>query len=110
MTYLQWLLITVIGAIMMSAVFLGAIALQVWFAWWLYPAWGWFVVPLGVPSITLWHFIGLFVLLRARLSEPKTEPKETKPKTTADHAGVMLAWAVGPILTWVFLRWLHSGR
>lgn len=36
-------------------------------AWALMTLWGWFVVPLGAPAVTLWHMAGVSLLLSAML-------------------------------------------
>jgi hypothetical protein len=41
------------------------IVVVAWRTWWLYPAWGWYVVPLGVPAIGFWHFAALLTLASA---------------------------------------------
>lgn len=72
-----------------------------WRAWWLYPAWTWFVVPIGAPAITFWHFTGLMLLLSIVTHQIDTKEDERKEAWTS--------WIVGytwPVVAWVVLRWL----
>lgn len=48
-------ILAAIGAavIVLPLAMLVIVALLMWRAWWLYPAWGWFMVPLGLPGDSL---------------------------------------------------------
>lgn len=75
----------------------------IWKAWWLYPAWGWFIVPLGAPPIAFWHFVGLLFfhgVLNAKIDTKKDERKESWAAYV-----IMFLW---PIIAWAILRWLAS--
>lgn len=67
----------VIGAV--PIVFALAYLLLMWRVWWLYPAWEWFFVPLGLPPITFWHLAGLLVLVEVTTRPtPKTAKNDEK--------------------------------
>ena len=78
-----------------------------WWSWWVYPAWQWFMVPIGVPHISFWQFVGLVVLWRSRMpNKPSNIPKETrKPNTTETTVYWVLA-VLGPVLVWALLSWI----
>lgn len=81
--------------------------ISLWHVWWLYPAWEWFLVPLGLPPITVWHFWGLWLVIRHKGAQFETErPKETRGPTTQEVWGTLIGALIGPILLWTVLRWL----
>lgn len=53
------------GAFVIAAPFVLIITLfgVMWRSWWFYPAWGWFIVPLGVVPIRFWHFAALLMIV-----------------------------------------------
>jgi phosphoglycerol transferase MdoB-like AlkP superfamily enzyme len=72
-----------------------------WRAWWLYPAWAWFIVPLGLPAITFWHFAALVFLvnlLMHQMSTKKDERKEDWP--------VLIMAFLWPALAWALMWWM----
>lgn len=73
-----------------------------WRAWWLYPAWGWFLVPLGVPAISFWHFTALSFLVSTLTMH--TDDKKDDRKTDWNKLAMTLCW---PIFTWAILRWMR---
>lgn len=95
-----------IGAIVLvMPAFIGLMLLSsMWRAWWLYPAWSWFIVPLGIPQISFWHFMALMLLISVCTAHPETKKDERK-----------IDWAVttivffAPVITWVMLWWIHRG-
>lgn len=99
----------IIGAVGAPLVLLFTVALALgigsWWSWWLYPGWGWFVVPLGVPAVSFWHFWGLWILFRTRGTTLETKPKETAP---TPWAAWLIVNSVGPIAVWAVLRWIAS--
>lgn len=76
---------------------------MIWRAWWLYPAWRWFVVPLGLPQISFWHFVGLVFFLGVLTHKVDTKKDERKEQWES-HL-LLFLW---PILAWAILRWLAS--
>lgn len=94
-----------------AAIVIGTIVMTLlcvlWWSWWLYPAWGWFIVPLGVPPISLWHFWGLLALLRAKV--PKIEDKEPEPKPGKNWPQFIAECLIGPILMWALFWCLAHG-
>lgn len=78
------------------------VATMLWRAWWFYPAWGWFLVPLGVPQISFWHFTTLMLLVSVLTSRTDTKKDERKE----DWAKVVILF-IAPMLTWALLRWMR---
>lgn len=74
-----------------------------WRAWWFFPAWGWFVVPLGVPPISFWHFAGLLTGV-INLLHVTPIYKETR---TVDWWTCCLSLFGYPVVTWALLWWIH---
>lgn len=74
-----------------------------WRSWWLYPAWTWFLVPLGLPTITFWHFTALTFLVGVFTTHIDTK-KDERP-TNWPVISVMFVW---PVVTWAILRWLKA--
>lgn len=95
---------TIVGVLaVMLPVMLGmALLVAIWRAWWFYPAWAWFVVPLGVPQIAFWHFAALLIFVNAATAH--FDEKKDERKT--DWAKVATA-AAAPIFAWVLLRMLR---
>lgn len=95
---------TIIGALVIAIPFLLGIGLAVtlWKSWWLYPVWGWYVVPLGVPEISFWHFAA-FVLLVHTLTFHFSDRKDDRPIAWTNVASSLLS----PIMVWAILWWLH---
>ncbi len=100
----------VMFVVVMAGVFLGGLALMManfaWWAWWLYPAWAWFLEPLGVPHVSFWMFVGIAVLLRQKPSFDF--PEESKTRKWNEWLGLASGAVLGPIFVWVFLRWVHG--
>ncbi len=72
-----------------------------WRSWWLYPAWGWFLVPLGVPPISFWHFAALLLLVDA-LRSVDTKKDERK----SEWGSIVIVFLL-PILVWALMRWMR---
>jgi hypothetical protein len=97
-------LFTFIGVFVVALPLLIGIALlgTMWRAWWLYPAWGWYLVPLGVPAVSFWHFTALMILVAVLTAHVETKKDERKTEW-ASYVVVFL-W---PIVAWAILRWLR---
>lgn len=95
----------IIGLVVVALPLLLGLALLVlmWRSWWLYPAWGWFVVPLGLPAIRFWHFVALTFLV-GTITAHSDEKKDERP-TDWGKVAVGFLW---PIVAWVFLRWMRA--
>ena len=76
----------------------------IWRAWWLYPAWGWFLVPLGVHQISLWHFTALMFLL-ATLTHQSNTKKDERKEDWSSMLGVVVLY---PIVAWLILWFIHG--
>lgn len=74
-----------------------------WRAWWLYPTWAWFIVPLGAPAISFWHFTALIFIIGVLTVHPDMKKDDRK----VEWAGYinLLVW---PIVAWAILRWMHG--
>lgn len=76
-----------------------------WRAWWLYPAWGWFVVPLGLPPLSYWHFTAIVFLVGVLTNHVDTKKDERATDWVA--IVVLFFW---PILAWALMRWMRGGQ
>lgn len=94
-----------IGIVVLAIPFLlGILILGImWRAWWLYPAWGWFIVPLGVPAISFWHFTALTFLIS--LITMHTDDKKDDRKT--DWNTKLIVAFLWPVVAWLLLRWMR---
>jgi len=94
-----------LGALVVTvpAVFVLTIAGTAWRSYWLYPAWNWFAVPLGVPSISFWHFAAL-TLLTFYFTNTSDEKKDDRPH---DWYRTLAAFVL-PILLYFVLKWMHG--
>ena len=97
-----------LGCLVIVPLALGvALVTGLWWVWWIYPGWDWFLVPLGLPHVTLWQLWGIYMMLRARHIEwPAPQPLKQKPRDVSDYAAYALGLIIGPIVTWAVLRWL----
>lgn len=95
---------TFLGAFVFMLPFLLILALAgtMWRAWWFYPAWEWFIVPLGVPAISFWHFTALVFLLTTLTQH--VDIKKDDRKTEWAAFVVSFLW---PIAAWGLLRWMR---
>lgn len=86
--------------VILSAATLGFFALAaIGGLWWSYVStvlWGWFVVPLGLPAIGLWHMYGLRMFYSLFMGFQRN-PKEQESVSSA-IAGVIL----GPMFVLLF--------
>lgn len=78
--------------------FLGTI----WRSWWLYPAWGWYLVPLGVAPVNFWHFTALLFLVSTLTNHIDTKKDDRKFEWASLF--VLFIW---PIIVWALLRWMR---
>lgn len=85
-----------------------AFAQNVWWAWWVYPAWGWFLEPLGVPHVSLVVFMGLVMFLRAAQAGGWPTKATDSRRTAGEWIVVAIGLVFGPITAWVLLRTLHG--
>lgn len=72
-----------------------------WRSWWLYPAWAWFIVPLGLPAISFWHFTALLFLVQSLQS---TDVKKNDRGVDWTIFTLHYLW---PIAAWALLRWMR---
>lgn len=98
-TFLSTLGAAVIVLPLFFVIIVGIIA---WRSWWLYPAWAWFLVPLGVPQISFWHFAALLMLI-SMITNAGDYKEDKRP---IDWSKVFAAF-IAPIITWVILWWIH---
>jgi len=73
-----------------------------WRAWWLYPTWAWFVVPLGGRAIPFWSFAALLFL--AQIATHATDDKKDDRPMDWAKLAIGLLW---PMVAWVLLRWMR---
>lgn len=94
-----------IGILSLGFPFLLAMIVLVtmWHAWWLYPAWGWLLVPLGAPPVSFWHFAALLLLVRAATQEVSTKKDDRK----TEWGSVVLA-ILWPAIVWMLLKWMAA--
>jgi hypothetical protein len=85
------------------AALLAGVLFAIWRAWWLYPAWAWFLIPLGVPNISFWHFTALQVLITTLTKH--IEDKKDDRKT--DWTKLIIIPLLMPVFAWVVMRWLR---
>ena len=97
-----WAFTTVLIAGMISIGAIIGLLAGLWKAWWLFPAWAWFLVPLGVPQISLIGFMGLSVFINAvRPAAPNKKGEKD------DWSNIMIGWVIGPVFSWFFLWFIH---
>ena len=66
--------------------------------------WGWFLVPLGLPTMTWAHAAGIFCMIT--LVRPiKPDAKEMKPASALGAAigAPLLSWGIGAVIHWAML-------
>lgn len=90
----------IVGAIV-TVIALGLLG-TMWRSWWLYPAWGWFIMPLGMPSITFWHFTALLFFVET-VSQRLDTKKDERPENRLTWV-ILFCW---PIVAWALLRWMR---
>lgn len=74
-----------------------------WKSWWYYPAWEWFLVPLGVPPVSFYHFTAIITLISVLTNQ--MDPREDKRQI--DKTLFLLITLIYPISVWMVFRWLH---
>lgn len=87
---------------LLPTVFVLFVAVLAWRAWWLYPAWGWFFVPVGLPVISFWHFTAMLLLV----SVVTTHDDGKKDDRKADIPRCVVSFLM-PMLIWAMLRWMR---
>jgi len=92
-------------AVIVTAPFLFVllIAGSAWRAWWLYPIWAWFIQPLGVPSISFWHFTALQLLVGLLTTHTDEKKDDRKHNWVATGVALLL-----PIMMYFIFMWLHG--
>lgn len=93
--------IGLLGIAIPSAIGAGLLIL-IWRVWWLYPAWDWYLVPLGLPRITFWHFAGLTMLVGIYTLHTDYK-KDNRPIEWASWVVNVILW---PPVAWAILWWL----
>jgi hypothetical protein len=73
-----------------------------WRAWWLYPVWAWFLVPLGLPAISFWHFAALLLLISLLTVHDNIKKDDREVSWIAVAVSFMF-----PMIAWVTMRWLR---
>jgi len=64
--------------------------------------WGWFMVPLGLPEITVVHALGIAVVV-SLLTRQQNMAKEQK-----DFGEFLIAWIFGCVITLIVGAILHG--
>jgi|SRR5580765_6914342 len=90
-------------AIQIALLIITVVASVTWKAWWLFPAWAWYLVPLGLPQISFWHFTALFFLVDT-LTRHMDIKKDTRP---FDWSTAIFGTMLWPMLAWLILRWMR---
>jgi hypothetical protein len=97
------LLAIVGGAVVFFPVLMDiAILTALWRGWWLYPAWTWYIVPLGAPAVSFWHATALLLLV-GHLTQHTPIKKDNRPTDW----GALISIYLGPILVWAVLWWMR---
>lgn len=63
--------------------------------------WGWFVVPIGVPSLGLWQALGIVTLV-AMATQRYTKENRLPGEAFESMVGGTLKWAFGLGIGWVY--------
>lgn len=74
-----------------------------WRAWWLYPTWRWFIVPLGAPQISFWHFAALMAVISVLTHQVDNH----EDKRELDWSKVGASFAM-PIIFWAIFWWMKG--
>ena len=94
--------LSVIGLIIAAIV--GVALYAVYNAWVLTILWGWFIVPLGVKSLSIAHAYGFTLLTSLILGNRGV--KENKNKE--DWVGTVITWLLLPLVA-LFFGWIAVG-
>lgn len=100
---MQFLATVGVAVFVLPLVFALAILSSLWRTWWLYPAWAWFMVPLGLPQASFWHVAALLYLVHILTVDVEIR-KDDRPIAWTS-IGVIL---FSPILSWAVLRWMAA--
>jgi hypothetical protein len=84
--------------------------LAAWKGWVLVRIWAWFVVPLGVPALTVWHAAGLSLLVGwlADSSAYFANTSEDKRSRAEKFVTSVTLSVLTPLLTWGMAAVFHS--
>lgn len=87
-------------------VFAASLALVPVKGWFLHILWGWFIVPLGVPSIGIAHVIGISILLTSfsvkKLSSSKNDDDDSPGPMFVSMLKSLFVQAVLLGIAWIF--------
>ena len=68
--------------------------------WILTVLWGWFIVPLGVPSISIATALGIVIIIDMLVHRPDTSETKTKVTTMTELLGIVFSKAfLSPLIT-----------
>lgn len=98
-TFITVVAITGVALVLLTAI---AAGMLLWRAWWLYPVWGWYFVPLGIPEVSFWHFTALLFLVGVITAHPDTKKDDRKDDWTK-----MASVFVWPVVVWAALNWMR---
>jgi hypothetical protein len=76
--------------------------LFMWKGYTLSVLWSWFVVPLGLPAVGMWHAAGLLLIVEA--SRARVEKEVSKTDVVEAVAVQAIAWAFALGLGFVFAK------
>lgn len=86
------------------------IVLSMWGAWWTFPLWQLVMVPLGLPAIGYWHYMGLVAVLRylTHHSHPTDYARDEEASRARQLAGIFFSLLL-PVVTYYFVMWCLRG-
>lgn len=99
---MKWVAAILAAVVVVPFALVLSVLLVAWRAWWLYPAWAWYVVPLGVRQVSFWHFAAL-LFLAGTLTQHVETKKDDRPNDKSSLITVVLL----PVFAWVMLRWMR---
>lgn len=68
--------------------------------WILTVLWGWFIVPLGVPSISIATALGIVIIIDMLVHRPDTSETKDKVATVPELLGIVFSKAfLSPLIT-----------
>jgi hypothetical protein len=97
--------LTLIGGMVIITPFVFGLALLIilWRTWWLYPAWAWFIVPLGAPAISFYHFAALMVFVGTQIPDNDTRKDDRDIEWEK-----ILGKVIAPIFIYGLFYWLKG--
>lgn len=93
-----------LGAIVVSIPFIlvFGVAGMLWRSWWLYPAWSWFLVPLGIKDVSFWQFTAITFFVSTIMSHAGIH-EDKRP-----ISGISISMLfIMPVIAWGIMKWLH---